>query len=76
MPKVKSQSDPIMEFCQQIITGVGGLHDFQYYEMAVENEPHDVCVAAWVVRCLANPHCENSQMVIDAILERRARLSA
>lgn len=28
-------------------------------------------VAAWVIRCLANPDCEGSQEVLDAIVERR-----
>lgn len=71
----KTQS-PIMDFCYQIITGPGGLDEFQRHEWAVENEPHDVCVAAWVVRCLASPACENSQMVLDAILERRKKVLA
>ena len=68
--------NPIADWCIAIIEGVGGLQDFQRYEMAVENYPHDVCVAMWVIRCLANPHGEDTQMVLDAIVERRKEVEA
>ena len=31
-------------------------------------------VAAWVIRCLANPTCEGSQEVLDAIVAHRAEV--
>ena len=66
----------IMTYCEKIITGVGGLHDFERYELAVPNVDRDVATAAWVIRCLANPKSEGSQQVLEAILERRRELSS
>jgi len=61
----------ILEFSEKIITGVGGLHDFEYHEMATPNYDRDVTVAIWVMKCLANPLCEGSDEAIQAILEKR-----
>ena len=61
----------LLEFCTKIIEGVGGLHDFGYYEMATPNYDRDVSTAIWVIKCLANPKCEGSEEAIQAILERR-----
>jgi len=61
----------ILEFSEKIITGVGGLHDFEYYEMATPNYDRDVVVAIWVMKCLANPLCDGSDEVIQAIIEKR-----
>ena len=48
----------ILEFSEKIINGVGGLHDYEYHEMATPNYDRDVSVAIWVIKCLANPKCE------------------
>ena len=61
----------IKNWVHDIIDGCGGLHDFEYYEMAVSNLPRDEAVATWVIRCLANPDCEGSDEVMKAILNRR-----
>ena len=66
----------ILEFSEKIINGVGGLHDYEYHEMATPNYDRDVSVAIWVIKCLANPKCEGSQDAIQAIIERRERISA
>jgi len=62
----------ILEFSEKIITGVGGLHDFEYHEMATPNYDRDVTVAIWVIKCLANPLCEGSDEAIKAIIEKRS----
>jgi len=61
----------ILEFSEKIITGCGGLHDFEYHEMAIPNYDRDVTVAIWVLKCLANPLCEGSDEAIQAIIEKR-----
>lgn len=61
----------ISDWIHEIIDGVGGLHDFEYYEMATPTIPRDEAVAAWVLRCLANVKCEGSDLVLGAIQKRR-----
>ena len=61
----------ILEFSEKIISGVGGLHDFEYHEIATPNYDRDVVVAIWVLKCLANPDCEGSKEAIEAIIEKR-----
>ena len=65
------KTDDIMAYCESIITGTGGLHDFEKYELAVPNCHRDVAIAAWVIRCLGNGG-EDAGNVVNAIVERRA----
>lgn len=66
----------IVEFSKKIIEGVGGLQDFEYYEIASPNYSRDVSAAIWTIKCLANPKCEGSEEVLSAILERRKEIAA
>lgn len=66
----------VSDWCQQIIEGVGGMNDYEQYEMVIWNQPERIAVADWVVRCLANPRCEGSEEVLQAIQERRSELEA
>jgi len=61
----------ISAWCEKVINGPTGLKSFEYSEMALPVCDRDVAIAAWVIRCLANPDCEGSQVVLDAIAERR-----
>ena len=65
----------IMQYCEKIITGAGGLHDMERYELATPNCNRDVAVAAWVIKCLANPKSEGSENILSAIIERRKELA-
>ena len=65
----------IMKWCERIIAGTGGLHSFEQHELAVPTCDHDVAVAAWVIRCLANGEADSGD-VVDAIVARRAELKA
>ena len=65
----------IMQYCTRIITGVGGLHDFEKYELATPNCYRDVATAAWVIKCLANPQSDGAEYVLNAIMERRNQLN-
>jgi hypothetical protein len=64
----------IPNYCDRIINGVGGLHDFEDSEWAVPVCDRDTAVAMWVVRCLANPSSENSDRVLSAIIQRRRQI--
>ncbi len=61
----------IADFATEIIEGVGGMNDFEKYELAAWGCSDRVAAADWTLRCLANPRCKGSQEVIEAILARR-----
>lgn len=64
------------DWTKQVITGAGGLHDMWLYEWGLF-EPdalRDTEVANFVIRCLANPDCEGSDVVLAQIAKRRAEL--
>lgn len=69
----KMTENIILDFCMDAITGVGGLHDYEYYEMATPKAGVDreIAVAVWIVKCLANDKSNKAQAVVDAIVERR-----
>jgi hypothetical protein len=55
----------------RIIEGVGGMNDYDRYEVVVWNVPERIAAAEWVIRCLANPQCEGSEEVLQAIMAQR-----
>ena len=65
----------IRAWIDDILTGAGGLEAFQAHEYAVEQAPRDVVVAAWVLRCLANPRCAGSAEVFREIYVMRVKRS-
>ena len=62
----------MVEFSESIINGVGGLKDFEHYEMAVSKYERDITVAMWVLKCLSNPDCKGAEEALQAIIERRS----
>lgn len=62
----------IYKFCEEIILGPGGLHSFEYHEVATPNVHRDVAVACWVIRCLANAKKPEAQAIIYEIIKRRS----
>lgn len=66
----------IGKWCRRIIEGVGGMNDYEKYETVIWHVPDRVAVADWTIRCLANPKCEGSQEILEAIIERRKEQSA
>jgi hypothetical protein len=71
---VKHDVLDISEWIHQIISGIGGLHDYEKYELAVPRIDRDEAAASWAIRCLANPKSETAGWVLDAIIERREKL--
>jgi len=68
------ENSAIADWCKRVIEGSGGMNDYEHFEMAVWHVPDRVAAAMWVVRCLANPKCEGSAEVLQAIQERRAEM--
>jgi hypothetical protein len=64
----------LLDFCEKIINGDTGLHEMERCEMAVPTVDRDVAVAAWVIRCLANPNCEGSGYILDMVQARRLQI--
>ena len=66
----------IPEWINRIINGSGGMNDFELTEWVQWLDSDRYCAVSWALRCLANPACEGSEEVLDAILEHRADLRA
>lgn len=64
-----------LDWTRAVVRGVGGFEDFERYEVAVFDD-RDVSLAYFVVRALANPKCEGSAAMMEAIQERRRELEA
>jgi len=66
----------IAKWAEDMILGVGGMNDYEKYELVIWNESERVAAAKWILRCLANPKNEGSEYVLNAIMERRKELTA
>lgn len=64
----------ISVWINRIIDGPSGLHAFEHFERATPTVPRDEAVAAWVIRCLANPECDGSADLLAAIQRRREKV--
>lgn len=63
------------EWCERILTGPGGLESFLQHECGgAEMTP--MGAALWVIRCLANPECQGSRLVLEQIQGSRAQAAA
>lgn len=69
--KQSLRATDIGEWCKEIIEGAGGFDNYEKYELVVWHISRERAIAEWVIRSLANPENEGSQMVIDSIIERR-----
>jgi hypothetical protein len=59
------------DWLRRIIEGVGGMNDYEKYELVLWNEPERTAGARWALKCLANPKCEGSAEMLDAIIKQR-----
>jgi hypothetical protein len=66
-----SEEFDIGAWCKSVIEGSAGMNDYEEHELVVWHDSERVAAAKWVVRCLANPRCEGSAEVLEAILRRR-----
>ena len=71
-PVIKSlRATDIGQWCKEIIDGASGFISYEEHELVIWHISRERAVAEWVIRCLANPENEGSQMVIDSIIARR-----
>jgi len=64
------------DWCHRIIEGVGGMNDYERYEIVAWNQPERIAAANWTLQCLANPDCEGSAGVLEAIMQKRREREA
>ena len=64
-------TDALTIWIDRIINGVGGFRCWEDHECVIFHTSREEGIAAFVIRCLANPKCEGSEDVLKAIQERR-----
>ena len=64
----------ITGWIHEIIKGTGGFLVCEDREVMIHPRGREASVAEWVLRCLANPACEDSDKVIDEIVKHRQKL--
>jgi hypothetical protein len=68
--------EDVLEWVRDKIEGVGGMNDFEKYELVIWHESERISAGYWVIRCLANPKSRGSKAVLDAIMEKRGETLA
>lgn len=63
----------INNWIQKIINGSSGFHVCEEHEIMIHHISREHSIAAWVIRCLANPDCEGSEDVLKAINKQRTK---
>jgi hypothetical protein len=64
-----------MDISKWIKARIDNLHTFERCELASPTIPRDEAVGAWIIRCLANPDCEDSAEMLSAIEKRRIKVT-
>ena len=67
-------TEEIYAWVHKIVDGIGGLHDFEYYEMATPKIPRDEAIAIWTLKALANPDSEVAGKIVALIQEHRRQM--
>lgn len=66
-------TEELNKWCENIIGGSGGLHDFESREpvdFGRGKKRRDLEVAKWVLRCLGNPQSEEAKRVVRRLMVR------
>lgn len=61
----------IQNWVNQVIKGPGGFLSWEDHEIPTYHNTREEQIAAFVLRCLANPDCKGSREVLEAIMEKR-----
>ncbi len=64
-------TDALSAWIDRVINGIGGFKSWEDHEYVIFHTSREEGIAAFVIRCLANPKCEGSEDVLKAIQERR-----
>lgn len=65
----------IEDWVNRVIRGPGGFISWEEHEFVIHHSSREESIAAFVIRCLANPGCEGSGDVLRAIIEQRSSLT-
>ena len=65
----------IDNWVNRIIKGMGGFLSWETHEFPIYHSSREESIAAFVLRCLANPGCDGSAEVLGEILRHRKSLS-
>ncbi len=63
----------INNWVKRIIKGPAGFDVWEDRECVIFHHSREEGIAEFVLRCLANPNCEGSDKVLDAIMQERER---
>ena len=62
----------INDWINRVIKGPTGFEIWEDRECVIFHNSREEGIAAFVIRCLANPLCDGSKEVLEAILEQRS----
>lgn len=65
----------IDNWINQIIKGSGGFESWESHEFVIHHSSREESIAAFVIRCLANPGCRGSGDVLRAIINQRVSIT-
>ena len=66
---------PVEQWINRVVAGAAGFRAYEDCEYATFPD-RDIGLASFVIRALANPRCEGSDLVLQAIADRRKALAA
>lgn len=66
----------ITGWVNNIIKGPSGFSVCENREIMVHPDGREISVAEWVLRCLSNPECKDSEKVLEAITKHRDGLKS
>lgn len=65
----------IEDWVNNTIKGGGGFLSWEQHEIVIHHSSREESIAAFVIRCLANPGCEGSGDVLRQIIDQRALMT-
>lgn len=65
----------ISSWVNKIIKSSAGFEQWEDREGVIFHHSREEGIAEFVIRCLANPSCEGSDQVLEAIIKQREKLS-
>jgi len=65
----------IVNWINRVIKGPGGFVSWEDHEFVIHHASREESIAAFVIRCLANPGCQGSGDVLRAIITQRVSIT-
>lgn len=70
-PKREITEFRITDWIEEVINGTTGFKTCEQIEFMSHPNGRCISVAEWVIRCLANPKCKDSDKMLEAINKQR-----